>query len=108
MYERISAIETLYNTVLTPDLNTNIIRSLPIELRISFNKKYTAFINLDTDNNIRSPAVFKFLNQYVENLNNSFKANPKLLFYHKILILEVGATEIRKTTFVSHTILRDP
>ena len=67
------SIVTLYNYVLAPDLNTNIIRSLPI------NDKYTAFINLDTDNNICSPAVFKFLNQYVENLNNSFKANPMLL-----------------------------
>ena len=52
------SIETLYNAVLTPDLNTNIIRSLPIELRISFNNKYSAFIDLDADNNIRSPAVF--------------------------------------------------
>ena len=57
------SIETLYKAVLTPDLNTNIIRSLPIVLRISFNDKYTAFINLDTDNNISSPAAFKFLNQ---------------------------------------------
>ena len=31
----------LYNAVLTPDLNSNIIRSLPIELRITFNDKYT-------------------------------------------------------------------
>ena len=65
------SIENLYNAVLTPDLNTNIIRSLPIELRISFNNKYSLFINLDADNNIHSPAVFKFLNQFVENLNNS-------------------------------------
>ena len=39
--------------------------------------KYTRFINLDPDN-ICSPAVLKFLNQYVENLNNSYKANPML------------------------------
>ena len=74
------SIETLFNTVLTPDLNTNIIRSLPIKLRISFNNKYTAFFNLDTDNNICSPAVFKFLNQYVENLNDSFSFS--MLVYH--------------------------
>ena len=55
----------LYNTVFTPDLNSNIIRSLPMELRITFNDKYTAFINLDPDN-ICSPAVFKFLNQYMQ------------------------------------------
>ena len=72
-------IETLYNAVLTPDLNTNIIRSLPIELRISFNDKYFVFINLDADNNSPSPAVLKFLKQYVENLNNSYKSNPMLL-----------------------------
>ena len=64
--------------MLTPDLKTNIIRSLPIELHITFNDKYTVFINLDTDNNICSPAVFKFLNKYVENLNNSYKTNPML------------------------------
>ena len=57
------SIETLYKAVLTPDLNNNIIRSLPIELCISFNVKYSEFINLGADNNIRSPAVFKFLNQ---------------------------------------------
>ena len=67
----------LYNPVLTPDLNSNIIRSLPMELRITFNDKYTTFINLDPDN-ICSPAVFKFLNQCVENLNNSYKTNPML------------------------------
>ena len=59
--EEYHSIETLYNTVLTQDLNINIIRSLPMELRISFNDKCIAFINLDSDNNICSPAVFKFL-----------------------------------------------
>ena len=54
------SIRTLYNTMLTPDLNINIIRSLSIELRISFNDKYTVFNNLDADNNICSAAVFKF------------------------------------------------
>ena len=48
-----------------------------MELRIIFNDKYTMFINLDPDN-ICSSAVFKFLNQYMENLNNSYKANPML------------------------------
>ena len=37
------SIETLFNALLTPDLNTNIIRSLPIKLRISFNDKYTCW-----------------------------------------------------------------
>ena len=80
--------------MLTPDLNTNIIRSLPIELRISFNDKYTAFINLDADNNIRSPAVFKFLNQYVENLNDSFKANP-MLFDVGLSPMNIGMKPVR-------------
>ena len=88
------SIETLYNAVLTPDLNTNIIRSLPIKLHISFNDKYTAFINLDTDNNIRSPAVFKLLNQYVENLNSSFKANP-LLFDEGLSRMNVEMKPVR-------------
>ena len=72
------SIETLYNAVLTPDLNNNIIRSLPIQLCISFQDKYSEFIDLDADINSHSPAVFKFLNQYVENLNNRYKENPML------------------------------
>ena len=80
--------------MLTPDLNINIIRSLPIELHISFNDKYTAFINLDADNNIPSPALFKFLNQYVENLNNSYKANP-MLFDVGFSPLNVGMKPVR-------------
>ena len=80
--------------MLTPDLNTNIIRSLPIKLGITFNNKYTAFINLDTDNNICSPAVFKFLNQYVENLNSSFKANP-LLFDEGLSRMNVEMKPVR-------------
>ena len=86
------SIETLYNAVLTPDLNTNIIRSLPIELRISF--KYSAFIDMDADNNIHSPAVFKFLNQYVENLNNSYKANP-MLFDVGLSPMNIGIKPVR-------------
>ena len=82
-------IETLYNAVLNQDLNANIIRSLPIELWITFNDKYTALINLDADNNICSPAVFKFLNQYMENLNNSYKANP-MLFDLGLSLMNVG------------------
>ena len=82
-------IETLYNAVLSPDLNANIIRSLPIKLRITLNDKYTVFINLDANNNICSPPVFKFLNQYVENLNNSYKANP-MLFYIGLSPMNVG------------------
>ena len=83
----------LYNAVLTPDLNSNIIRSLPLELRITFNNKYTAFINLDPDN-ICSPAVFKFLNQYVENLNNSYKANPMLIDV-RLSPMNVGVKPVR-------------
>ena len=71
-------IGTLYNKVLTFDLNSHIIRSLPIKLRISFKDEYIEFINLDADNNIRSPVVFGFLNKYMENLNNSYIANPML------------------------------
>ena len=83
----------LYKAVLTPDLNSNIIRSLPMELRITFNDKYTMFINLDPDNNC-SPAVFKFLNQYAENLNNSYKANP-MLFDVGLSPMNIGVKPVR-------------
>ena len=67
-----------HNAVITPDLNNNITRSLPTKLRISFCNKYSALIKLDADNNVRSPAVFKFLNDYVETLNYNYKSNPML------------------------------
>ena len=60
------SVNLLYNAVITPDLNNNITRSLPAELRISFCDKYSAFIKQDADNNGQSPAVFQFLNEYVE------------------------------------------
>ena len=71
--EEYHSVETLYNTVLTQISTSTFIWSLPIKLRISFNNKYTVFINQDADNNVRSPAVFKFLNQYMENLNMATK-----------------------------------
>ena len=64
-----------------------------MELRITFNDKYTMFINLDPDN-ICSPAVFKFINQYVENLNNSYKANP-MLFDVRLSPMNVGVKPFR-------------
>ena len=93
MYERISFQLKPSTTLLTPDLHTNIIRRLPIELRISFKDNYTVFINLDTDNNFCCPAVFKFLNQYVENLNNSYTANP-MLFDVSLSPMNVGMKQV--------------
>ena len=89
VFKRISSNWNRLNTVLNLDLNPNIIRSLPIELQITFNDKYTVFINLDANNNIYSPAVFKFLNKYVENLNNSYKANP-MFFDIRLSPMNVG------------------
>ena len=91
------SIDTLYNAVITPDLNNNITRSLPAELRISFCDKYSAFIKLDADNNVRSPAVFKFLNDYVENLNNSYKSNP-MLFEVDSSPMNIGIKPVRYET----------
>ena len=78
--EEYHSIETLYNTVLSahPSSSTLSGVSLSSFVSSSMTSKYTAFINLDADNNIHSPAMFKFLNQYVVNLNNSYKANPML------------------------------
>ena len=44
------SIETLYNAVITPDLNNNITRSLPTELRISFCDIYSATYTLRSSN----------------------------------------------------------
>ena len=57
-------LEDLQSVALTQSLVHNIIRSLPMEGRSSFNEKFQHFRSLDPAN-VRPPATFQFLAQYV-------------------------------------------
>ena len=52
-------VEDLHKVALTPTLVQNIMRSLPLEGRSSFNKQFMHFRNLNPGN-VRSPATFLF------------------------------------------------
>ena len=52
-------------------------RSLPMEVRSSFNNQFMEFRNQDPDN-VCPPATFLFLAQYVNKLEKNYQSNPSL------------------------------
>ena len=60
-------VKYLHNLALPPALVQNIMRSLPLDGRSSFNEQFMHFRSLDPGN-VRSPATFLFLAQYVNKL----------------------------------------
>ena len=62
---------------LTQDLVQNIMRSLPLEVKSSFNKKYADFRDL-CPANVRPPTMFNFLAQFVCIMEKNYQANPSL------------------------------
>ena len=70
-------LENLYSVALTQSLVHNIMRSLPLEVRPSFNEQFNQFQEQDPDN-VQPPATFMFLAQFVNKLKRSYQANPSL------------------------------
>ena len=70
-------MEDLHSVALTQPLVQNIMRSLPLDGRSSFNKKFMHFHSLDPSN-VRPPAKFLFLAQYVNKIEKHFQSNPSL------------------------------
>ena len=70
-------VENLHSVALTQTLVQNIMRSLPSDGRSSFNKQFMHFGSLDP-NNVRPPATFLFLAQYVNKLEKHYQSNPSL------------------------------
>ena len=68
-------MEDLHNISLTQHLVQNVMRSLPIEVRSSFNNQFMEFRGNDHAN-IRPPATFLFLAQYVNKLEKNYRTNP--------------------------------
>ena len=70
-------VEDLHSVALTQHLILNIMRSLPLELRSSFNDKFMTFSNQDPSN-VRPPATFTFLAQFVSRTEKNYRSNPAL------------------------------
>ena len=70
-------VEDLHSVTLTQQLVLNIMRSLPPEVKSSFNEKYADFRDLSPAN-VRPPTTFTFLAQFVCKLEKNFRANPSL------------------------------
>ena len=70
-------VEDLHSVALTQYLILNIMRSLPLELRTSFNDQFMTFRNQDPSN-VRPPATFAFLAQFVSRTEKNYHSNPYL------------------------------
>ena len=70
-------LENLHNVTLTQQLVQNIMRSLPLEVKPSFNEKYADFRDL-CPANVRSQITFGFLAQFVYKMEENYRANPSL------------------------------
>jgi len=53
-------------------------RSLPLEVRLSFNNQFTQFQELNADN-VQPPTTFLFLAQYVNKLPKKLKLHGKVI-----------------------------
>ena len=60
-------VENLHSVALTQTLIQNIVRSLPMEVRLSFNNKFVKFRKQDPDN-VQPSATFEFLANYVNEI----------------------------------------
>ena len=64
-------MEDLHSVALTQTLVKNIMRSLPLEVRSSFNDQFMNFCSLDPSN-VQPPATFLFLAQYVSKIKKNY------------------------------------
>ena len=91
--QQIHDMEDLHSVSLTQHLIQNIMRSLPVEARSSFNNQYMEFRGKDPAK-VRPPATFLFLAQYVIKLEKNYQANHSL-FELNLSPLNVGIKPVR-------------
>ena len=69
--------EDLHSVALTQPLVQNIMKSLPSEVRPSFNDQFSKF-RKQCPANVRPPATFRFLAQFVEEMEKNYRSTPYL------------------------------
>ena len=70
-------LEHLRSVAITQSLNQNIMKSLPLEVRSSFNDQFTLFQEQSPDN-ILAPNTFSFLAQFDNKLKKNYQSNPNV------------------------------
>ena len=85
--------EDLHSIALTQHLILNIMRSLPLELRSSFNDQFMTFRNQDPSN-VQPPATFTFLAQFVNRTKKNYRSNPAH-FNLNFSLANVGVKAVR-------------
>jgi len=88
--------EDLHSVALTQQLVQNIMKSLPPEVRPSFNDQFSKF-RKQCPANVRPPATFEFLTQFVEDLEKNYRSNPYLYDLESSL-LNIGVNVVRQGT----------
>ncbi len=81
---------------LTQQLVQNIMKSLPPEVRPSFNDQFSKF-RKQCPANVRPPATFEFLTQFVEDLEKNYRSNP-YLYDLESSPLNIGVNVVRQGT----------
>ena len=69
--------EDLHSVAITQSLVQNIMKSLPMEVRPSFNEQFSKF-RKQCPANVRPPATFLFLAQFVDELEKNYQSTPFL------------------------------
>ena len=64
-------LEILHNVTFTQQLVHNIMKSLPLEVKSSFNEKYADFRDLRPEN-VKSPITFEFLAKFVYKMEKNY------------------------------------
>ena len=93
MVKQFHDAEDLYNVALTPSLNSFIMQNFPAEVRLSFNDKFQDFRAIDPAN-VRSPATFLFIAQFVSNVERMYSSTP-FLYDVDFSPLNMGVNAVR-------------
>ena len=88
--------EDLHSVALTQPLVQNIMKSLTSEVRPSFNDQFSKF-HKQCPANVRPPATFRFLAQFVEDLEKNYRSTP-YLYDLDLGISSIGVNVVRQGT----------
>ena len=88
--------EDLHSVALTQPLVQNIMKSLPLEVRPSFNDQFSKFRD-QCPANVRPPATFLFLAKFVEKLEKNYRSTP-YLYDLDLALSNIGVKVVRQGT----------
>ena len=75
--EQFHKLEHLHSVAITQSMIQSIMKSLPTEVRSSFNEQFNSFKRQNPDH-VLAPNIFSFLAQFVIELKGNYQDNPHL------------------------------